>query len=45
MVTDQGYIRWFYIISHPGMILPNEDVQDMRPPEQEALDEIAAEQD
>ena len=45
MEAEDGYIRWFYRVSHPLMILPPEDVQVLRPPEQEALDEIAAEKD
>lgn len=43
--AELGYIIWFYLISHPHMILPNEDVQVPRPPEQEDLDEIVVEQD
>jgi len=43
--VEPGYIRWFYLISNPRMILPDEDVQVPRPPEQEALDEIVVEQD
>jgi hypothetical protein len=43
--ADLGYNIWFYLISHPRMILPNQDVQIPRPPEHEALDEIAAEED
>jgi len=41
--ADQGYIRWFYTISHQCMILLDEDVQVPMPLEQKALDEIAAE--
>ena len=43
--TDQGYIRWFYLISHPHMILSDEDIQVPKPIEQKAFDEIAAEKD
>jgi len=43
--TNQGYIRWFYSISHPHIILLDEDVHVPRPPKQEALDEIDVEQD
>jgi hypothetical protein len=43
--ASSGCIRWFYIVSHPQMILPNHEVQVSRPLEQEALDEIAAEED
>lgn len=38
--TSQGYIWWFYSISHPNKV-----VHVPRPPEKEALDEIAAEQE
>jgi hypothetical protein len=41
--TDDGYIRWFYAISHPCVITPSEDVHILRPPEQDALNEIAIE--
>jgi len=41
--TSQGYIRCFYSISHPRIILPDEVVHIPRPPEQEALDEIVVE--
>jgi len=43
--TSQGYIWWFYSISHPCIILPDEVVHVPRPPEKEALDEIVAEQE
>jgi len=35
--ADAGYIKWLYLISHPHMILPNQDVHITRPPEQEAI--------
>jgi len=38
-----GYIRWFYPISHPRLILADEAVPMPRPAEQEALDEVVAE--
>ena len=43
--VSAGYIRYFYQVSHPRMILPNQEVHVSRPPEQEALDEIAVEED
>jgi hypothetical protein len=36
--AEPGYTGWFYLISHPSMILPYEEVQVLRPPEQETLD-------
>lgn len=38
-----GYIRWFYSISHPHLILADEAVPMSKPAEQEALHEVAAE--
>jgi hypothetical protein len=35
--AKEGYIRWFYRVSHPHMILPHEDVQVPRTPEQKPL--------
>jgi hypothetical protein len=43
--AEEGYIRWFYPVSHPRMILPLEDVQVPRPLEQQALDEVDVEED
>jgi hypothetical protein len=43
--VEEGYIKWFYRVSYPRMILPNQEVPVPRPPEQKALDEIAAEED
>lgn len=40
----QGYIKWFYSFSHPRILLQDEDVPIPRPPEQEALDKVVAEQ-
>ena len=45
MEAEEGYIRWFYRVCHPRMILPLDDVQVLRPPEQEVLDEIVADED
>lgn len=42
--TAHGYIRWFYYFSHPCIILQDEDVPIPRPPKQDALDVVAAEQ-
>ena len=41
----EGYIHWFYDVSHPRMILPDMEVLVPRPPEREAIDEIAAHED
>jgi hypothetical protein len=43
--AEEGYIKWFYQVFHPRMILPNQEVPVPRPPEREAIDEIAAEDD
>jgi len=43
--VDLGYIRWFYPILHPRMILPDKDVQVSWPLEQKALYEIVVEKD
>jgi len=45
VTTSYGYIRWLYTISHPHLIASEEDVHIPRPAEQEALDEIATEQE
>jgi hypothetical protein len=45
MEAEEGYIKWFYQVSHPRMILPNEEVPVPRPPEREDIDEIATEED
>ena len=41
----QGYIEWFYEVSHPRMILYNLEVPVPRPPEREVIVEIAAQED
>jgi hypothetical protein len=43
--AEEGYIKWFYTVSNPRMILPNHEVLVPKPPEQEALDEIDVEED
>jgi hypothetical protein len=40
-----GYIEWFYYVSHPRMILPDMPVPVPRPPEREAHDARAAQDD
>jgi hypothetical protein len=40
-----GYIEWFYQVSHPRMILPDISVPVPRPPECEVLDAQAAQDD
>jgi len=40
-----GYIEWFYLHSHPCMILPDLQVPVPRPPEREILDARAAQED
>ncbi|XP_024630198.1 protein MAIN-LIKE 1-like [Medicago truncatula] len=40
-----GYIEWFYQVSHPHMILPDMPVPVPRPPEREVLDARAAQED
>jgi hypothetical protein len=42
--TTTVYMMWFSSISHPYIITPPEDVHIQRPSEQEALDEIVAEE-
>ncbi|AES89223.1 hypothetical protein MTR_4g071360 [Medicago truncatula] len=41
----EGYIEWFYQVSHPRMILPDMPVPIPRPPEHEILDARAAQED
>ena len=43
--ASEGYIHRFYDVSHPRMILPDMEVPVPRPPEREAIDEIAAQED
>jgi len=43
--TADGYIEWFYIHSHPHMILPDIPVPVPMPPEREVLDARAAQED
>ena len=40
-----GYNEWFYLHSHPRMILPYIPVPVPRPPEHEVLDALAAQED
>jgi hypothetical protein len=40
-----GYIEWFYRVSHPRMILPYMPVLVPRPPECEVFDARAAQED
>jgi hypothetical protein len=40
-----GYIEWFYLHSHPRMILPDISVPVSMPPEREVLDARAAQED
>jgi hypothetical protein len=40
-----GYIKWFYDHSHPCMILPDMEVPVPMPPEREALDARATQED
>jgi hypothetical protein len=40
-----GYIEWFYQVSHPCMILPDMPVPVPRPPERELLDARTAQDD
>lgn len=42
--TAHGYIIQFYYFSHSRIILQDEDVPIPRPPKQETLDVVAAEQ-
>jgi hypothetical protein len=44
-VAEKGYIRWYYNISHPYMILLVEGVQVLRPLEREAFDDIVVVQE
>jgi hypothetical protein len=39
-----GYIEWFYQVSHPRMILLDMPVPVSRPPECEVLDVLAAQE-
>ena len=43
--ATQGYIRWFYSISHPHLILSDEAIHILRRAEQEARDEVIVEQE
>ena len=43
--ASEGYIHWFYDVFHPRMILPDIEVLVPTPPELEAIDEIAAQED
>jgi len=43
--TVDGYIEWFYLHSHPRMILPDIPVPVPRPPEREVLDALTALED
>jgi len=40
-----GYIEWFYLHSHPRMILPDIQIPVPMPPEREVLDAPAAQED
>jgi len=42
--TADGYMRWYFTISHPYITQQHEDVHILRSAEQEGLDEIFAEQ-
>lgn len=42
---SNGYIRWFYTISHPHIIALEEEAHIPKPTEQEAFYEIVAEQE
>jgi len=41
----EGYIEWFYRVSHPRMVLPDMLVPVPRPPEREVLHAQAAQED
>ena len=43
--ATEGYIEWFYQVSHPHMVLPDMPVPVPRPPEREVLDAQAAQED
>jgi len=43
--ASEGYIHWFYDVSHPRMIFPDMEVPVPRPPERETIDEIASQED
>jgi len=43
--AEDGYIEWFYQVSHPRMILPDILVPVSRPPERAVLDALAAQED
>jgi len=43
--ATEGYIQWFYAVSHPHMILPNLKILVSRPPERETIDEIVVQED
>ena len=45
MEAVDRYIEWFYLHSHPRMILPDILVLVSRPPECEVLDALAAQED
>jgi len=42
--TAVGYIRWYFVISHPYILRQQEDVHIPMPPEKEAFDEVAVEE-
>lgn len=42
--TTIGYIRWYFVISHPYIIRQQEDAHILRPLEQETIDELAVEE-
>jgi len=41
----EGYIQWYFDTFNPHMILPDMEVPVPRPPELEAIDEIATQED
>jgi hypothetical protein len=43
--VEDGYIEWFYLHSHPRMILPDIPVPVSMPPEREVLDTQAAQKE
>ena len=45
MEAVDGYIEWFYLHSHPRMILPDIQIPVSMPPEREVLDAPAAQED
>ena len=45
MEAAEGYIEWFYRVSHPRMVLRDMLVPVPRPPKREVLDALAAQED